>query len=127
MDVLDSIHNWIINLEYHDKHRTIISQIKIQGSPVLHTLLFEYWTSYHNFGPLNFYSSTRYEWAHRLSKKYPCGLRTKTTLDQKKTRMTYFILAADDHEDFIEQMNLPSTVTSSHNSLMDFTLLIFTS
>ena len=83
MDVLDSIHNWIINLEYHDKHRTIISQIKIQGSPVLHTLLFEYWTSYHNFGPLNFYSSTRYEWAHRLSKKYPCGLRTKTTLDQK--------------------------------------------
>ena len=59
MDVLDDIYKWIIGIEYHDKNKKILLQIKIQVSTVIHTLVFEYWTPYHNFWNLRLYGVTR--------------------------------------------------------------------
>ena len=64
--------------------KNIILRIKIQGSPIIWKIQFEYWTPYPRFRLLKFYVGTRYECAHRLSKKYPCVLHTKPHLIKNK-------------------------------------------
>ena len=63
-----------VSLEYHDKFKHILLWIKIQVNPVLHTLPYEYWSQYHNFVPLKFYSITSYEWLLVLTKSYIYGI-----------------------------------------------------
>ena len=49
MDVIDAVNSLFIGLERHDKNKTILLRIKIQGIPVLCTLPYEHWTPYDNF------------------------------------------------------------------------------
>ena len=44
--VLVSINNWIIGLEYHNRYKNLLSQIKSQRNPVLYTLPYESWSPY---------------------------------------------------------------------------------
>ena len=79
-------------MEQVDKFNNALSQIKYQGNPGLHTILYKNWNRYHNFAPLKLSSSIRYEWVLILTKKYPFIISTTSDIHRtdKHEHMTQF-------------------------------------
>ena len=61
----------------------------IQKEPVLHKLPYTKLKHFHNFGPLSFYGTTRYKWAHIHYKKHRTWFSTKTRLTKIKPAWVY--------------------------------------
>ena len=86
--VLVAIDNWLIILKYNDKVKRIISQFKYKGNPILHKIPYEYRNTYHNLEYFQIYSSTMYEWAHRLT---TMSLGVFSTSGMRRTKKPQYI------------------------------------
>ena len=64
LGILNDIYTLIIGLEYNNKHKAVVSQMKIPVNPVLITIVFKYWKHYHNFGNLLVHAMTKYKWSY---------------------------------------------------------------
>ena len=64
MKLLSTIYDWITSLKYNDKHMAITNWIKSPKNHVLCKLAYTHLKPYHNFGPISFYSTNKYEWIH---------------------------------------------------------------
>ena len=76
------IYDWAIIFEYNNKHIAVMNHI-IQETPVLGKLSYTKLKYFHNFVPLSFYGTTKYEWAHRHYNKHHTIYGPKTHLTKK--------------------------------------------
>ena len=84
MNILTIINYCIISSSYKDKHKKIDSWFTFMKSPVFHTIVHNHQKPHHNYGLLQFYGMTRYEWSHRLDNTWTLGLYMKQLLIKNK-------------------------------------------
>ena len=82
-DILKIINDWSISFKYNDKPITAVKGI-VEKNPVPLKLIYTELKPFHNFGPLKFYGTTRYEWAHRHYMKNWITFETNMHLNKNK-------------------------------------------
>ena len=58
-DVLASIDNCCVGLEYHDNFKHVLLRFKYKVNPIIHTIPYKYWTPYNNLAPFKMDSTAR--------------------------------------------------------------------